>query len=642
MHEEGLFAEAIELPPGERGAFLQEACGDDEALRRSMESLLAAHEVEDAVLDEPTEELTALRRSMESLLAAHEVEDAVVDEPAEEVTMKRERSRGSEPGADSLEVPQAVGRYVTREVLGRGSYGLVLRCLDEQLDRDVAVKIPRRAQGQSKEVVDAFVHEAKQMARLRHPGIVTVHDVGVIDETCFIVSDFLEGEDLSRWLDSHQPSWLQAAEIAIKVVEALSYAHARATIHRDIKPSNIIVTAEAQPVLVDFGLALSPSTRATGKGMLMGSPIYMSPEQARGEGHRIDGRTDIYSLGVVLYEMLTGQRPFRADNVPEVIRMVIEDEPQPARQLVPDLPQELEAVCMKAMAKRIADRYTTAGDLAAALRLLIAEQAARTWSPKPAPPGRVGDVPEPPPDPKAGSGSQPVGRERTDSGPERRQITAPASISARILIVDDHAMFREGVRGILERRGFSVVGEAADGLEAIELIAELSPDVVVMDLNMPELDGIAATKRIMTTAPDTRIIALSMHGGRRSVEDMLEAGAAGYILKDSVPEQMVDGVRAVLRGETYLTPKISKHVVDGFLRDTEDEPGPLSELTTRQREILQLIAEGQSTKEIAGILDVSSKTVETHRMRLMDRLDIHDVPGLVRFAIRAGLVSSDE
>ena len=122
----------------------------------------------------------------------------------------------------------------------------------------------------------------------------------------------------------------------------------------------------------------------------------------------------------------------------------------------------------------------------------------------------------------------------------------------------------------------------------------------------------------------------------------MRAGVSGYLLKGAAVAELPLALQAVMRGETYLTPKISKHVVDGFLRDTEDEPGPLSELTTRQREILQLIAEGQSTKEIASILDVSAKTVETHRMRLMDRLDIHDVPGLVRFAIRAGLVSSDE
>ena len=138
-------------------------------------------------------------------------------------------------------------------------------------------------------------------------------------------------------------------------------------------------------------------------------------------------------------------------------------------------------------------------------------------------------------------------------------------MSATILIVDDHALYREGIRGLLQRKGFSVVGEAGDGREALEKVRELSPDVVVMDITMPNLDGIKATRGIMAAAPNTKVIALSMHGGKRFVEDMLQAGAAGYILKDAAPEQLVNGVRAVLKGETYMSPAVTGLVVSQYI-----------------------------------------------------------------------------
>jgi len=213
----------------------------------------------------------------------------------------------------------------------------------------------------------------------------------------------------------------------------------------------------------------------------------------------------------------------------------------------------------------------------------------------------------------------------------------------RVLLADDHTLVRAGIRSLLESvDGLEVVAECGDGRECLELIGKHRPDVALLDIGMPGLSGLQVAERVSEESPRTKVVILSMHADKTHVTQAMRAGVAGYLLKGAAVAELPLALQAVMRGETYLTPKISKHVVDGFLRDTEDEPGPLADLTTRQREILQLIAEGQSTKEIAGILEVSSKTVETHRMRLMDRLDIHDVPGLVRFAIRAGLVSSDE
>lgn len=213
----------------------------------------------------------------------------------------------------------------------------------------------------------------------------------------------------------------------------------------------------------------------------------------------------------------------------------------------------------------------------------------------------------------------------------------------RVLLADDHTLVRAGIRALLQSiEGVEVVAESGDGREALELIARHRPDVALLDIAMPGMNGLEIAKRITRESPRTRVVILSMHADPSYVQQALRAGAAGYLLKGAAVSELPLALRSVMLGETYLTPKVSKHVVDGFLREGEGEPGPLHGLTKRQCEILQLIAEGHPTKEIATILDVSIKTVETHRARLMDRLDIHDVPGLVRFAIRAGLVSSDE
>jgi class 3 adenylate cyclase/predicted ATPase len=259
-----------------------------------------------------------------------------------------------------------------RRPLGAGGFGTVYLCHDTQLDRPVALKVLRGESGLARGKSEQALQEARRLAQLRHPGIVTVHDVGVHEGQIYIVSDYLDGPDLGRWLEDNRPAWPEAARIAAAVADALAHAHARLVVHRDIKPANIILTAERAPVLVDFGLALD-EVRAGGneKGVITGTPWYMSPEQAGGTAHRIDGRTDIYSLGVVLYEMLTRRVPFRATNPLELLRQVRDDEPQPPRQLVRDMPPELERACLKALAKRQQDRYTTAGDFAEDLYRLL-------------------------------------------------------------------------------------------------------------------------------------------------------------------------------------------------------------------------------------------------------------------------------
>jgi len=212
----------------------------------------------------------------------------------------------------------------------------------------------------------------------------------------------------------------------------------------------------------------------------------------------------------------------------------------------------------------------------------------------------------------------------------------------RVLLAEDHTLVRAGIRALLEGlAGVQVVAEAGDGREALQLVAAHQPDLVLMDIAMAGLNGLEATGRIVKEFPHVRVIILSMHANEEYVLQALRAGAAGYLLKDAGTSELELAVRAAARGEIYLSPAVSRHVIADYMRRAGSELTLLDQLTPRQREILQLIAEGRTTREIANILQVSVKTVETHRAQLMERLDIHDVAGLVRFAIRVGLVNNE-
>jgi DNA-binding NarL/FixJ family response regulator len=213
----------------------------------------------------------------------------------------------------------------------------------------------------------------------------------------------------------------------------------------------------------------------------------------------------------------------------------------------------------------------------------------------------------------------------------------------RIVLADDHNLLRAGIRALLqELPGVEVVGEAADGREALTLVASLRPNLVLMDIAMPQLNGLEAAARMAKEFPKVRVIILSMHATEEHVLQALRAGAAGYLLKDASTAELGLAVQAVARGETYLSPPVSKYLVADYVQRVGQGAGASELLTPRQREVLQLIAEGRSTKEIARTLHISLKTAGTHRTQVMKRLDVHEVAGLVRYAIRLGLVRADE
>ncbi|TKB69661.1 MAG: response regulator transcription factor [Nitrospira sp.] len=212
----------------------------------------------------------------------------------------------------------------------------------------------------------------------------------------------------------------------------------------------------------------------------------------------------------------------------------------------------------------------------------------------------------------------------------------------RILIVEDHALVRAGMKALLQKiEGIEVVGDMGDGLEAVKSVQMDAPDLVLMDIAMPGLNGLDATARIVKDSPTTRVILLSMYANEEYLQQALQVGASGYLLKGAELAELELALKTVARGEKYLTPAVVKYAIEAYREKSEGQTGPLAKLSMRQREILQLVAEGQTTKDIAQRLNVSVKTVETHRSQLMERLDIHDVPGLVRFAMRVGLIQPD-
>jgi serine/threonine protein kinase len=293
----------------------------------------------------------------------------------------QERPRGDSTASYSLLHATRIGRYNILRVLGEGGFGQVLLAHDQDLGRTVAIKVPNPNRTSRAETVEAFLAEARILAALDHPHIVPVYDVGrTEDGQVFVVSKLIEGSDLRAVLAKTRPSFQETAALVAAVAEALHYAHTHGLVHRDIKPGNILIDASGSPFVADFGLALKDEDFGRGRG-LAGTLAYMSPEQARGEGDTVDGRSDTFSLGIVFYELLTGRRPFRADSDAELLQRITATEPRPPRQIDDTIPEELEQICLKALSKRVSDRYTTALDIAKALKSFLppaAPQAARS------------------------------------------------------------------------------------------------------------------------------------------------------------------------------------------------------------------------------------------------------------------------
>ena len=281
--------------------------------------------------------------------------------------------------------PQQLERYTLTQLLGQGGFAHVYRAFDSELGREVALKIPRPDRFATPEKLQQFVAEAKTTAALRHPGIITIFDVGKFaNGSHYISMEYVTGGTLSELLGEKRPPIATAVQLVIKIADAVHEAHLRGLVHRDLKPANILLDQRGEPRVVDFGLAIHESIQVRLRGEVSGTPAYMAPEQYRGEVQYFDGRTDIWSLGCILYVALTGRRPFNGD-LPQLRDEILNKAPKPLRQIDDQIPRELEAICLKCLTKESKDRITSAKDLADDLRAWLNTQSAAPMEPRPLP-----------------------------------------------------------------------------------------------------------------------------------------------------------------------------------------------------------------------------------------------------------------
>lgn len=494
-------------------------------------------------------------------------------------------------------------RYEIQKLLGEGATSTVYLGTDNVLGRQVALKVlhPHVRDTTRKR----FFQEAMAAAQLNHPNIMAIHDRGEDNSRDYLVVEYVGGRPLTEFIPTTPQ---RVAELGAQIARALHYAHEREIIHRDIKPANIMVTPEGSIKIMDLGLALPrEAKRVTAPGMVIGTPAYISPEQAKGKD--LDYRTDIYSLGIVLFEMATGELPFNADDITALLLQHVQQPPPRPTLIVPDFPMALENVILKTLEKNRDRRFTTARTLADALTASM--------------PGSSSQVDE---DATLPTRPDWVGNQTSSSVPVKGKVI-------RVILADDHQLLRSTLSNYLGTHDdIVVVAQAGNGDDALRETLTHHPDILLLDLNMPGKNGLDALPEIREQAPDVKVLVLTGRDDDNYIMRALRAGAHGYVLKSTDEQKLVDSIRKVMEGEMVLGRGIAEKVVSGMLH-TDDKL-----LDAQQMEVLLHIAAGMNNDEIAKNLDLSITQLVEINAQILDKLGVRDRMSAALKALREGLI----
>jgi serine/threonine protein kinase/DNA-binding CsgD family transcriptional regulator len=503
------------------------------------------------------------------------------------------------------------GRYEVLEYLGEGATSTVYKGLDTLLGREVALKVllPHVRETTRKR----FFQEAMAAARLNHPNIMAIYDRGEDKDRSYLVIELVDGDDLTNYIPC-------APEVVVnlgaQIGRALDYAHERDIIHRDIKPANIKVTSQGQIKIMDLGLARPrEGKRVTAPGMVIGTPAYISPEQA--QGLELDRRTDMYSLGIVLYEMATGQLPFNADDITALMLQHVQQAPPPPRLIVPNLPEALERVILKSLEKQVTRRFQNGRAMADALEATISREKLASSDAIP--------VPNP----------QWAKTVQTDRLKDPRKLNKP---TIRIVMADDHTLLRRTLASFLEQQDDLVVlAEAGDGDEALKQTLALKPDVLLLDLNMPGKGGLDILPDVRKQAPDVKVLVLTGREDDSYILRALRAGAHGYVLKTTDEIKLVDSIRKVMEDEMVLGRGVAEKVVGGLLGRSDAR-----QLTEQELKILLHVAKGYENDQIGSRLNLGMTAMIEAMASLMNKLGVRDRSEAALKALRDGVITLED
>jgi serine/threonine protein kinase/DNA-binding CsgD family transcriptional regulator len=503
-------------------------------------------------------------------------------------------------------------RYEILDLLGEGATSTVYKGKDTLLGREVALKVLHpHVRDTTRE---RFFQEAMAAAQLNHPNIMAIHDRGVDNGRDYLVVEYVQGDPLTHYIPSVPET---VVVLGIQIARALHYAHERDIIHRDIKPANIMVTPEGQVKIMDLGLALPrEAKRVTAPGMVIGTPAYISPEQAKGK--TLDRRTDIYSLGIVLYEMSSGELPFNADDITALLLQHVQQAPPPPRLITPELPIPLESIVLKCLEKDRARRFQTCRALADALQAVFSRDQIQI-------PPAFGEDTKPPAPPMNPNENIAEAEEEP-----RRRRTGPV---IRVVLADDHALLRRMLVSYLQsNEDIIIVGEASDGDIALEQTLANKPDLLLLDLNMPSRGGLEILPEIRKQAPDVKVLVLTGRDDDHYIMRALRSGAHGYVLKTSDEANLLDSIRKVMAGEMVLGRGIAEKVVTGLLGNDA------SRLSEKELDVLRCVAAGMDDEAISARLKLGmTELIEIHA-RVLDKVGARDRSSAALKALRSGLI----